>query len=158
MRLAIQKHWKDFVAIVALMLIGAIVGGAILAHQRLYLPKWVPGVGTDFVDYKAQFTTGQSLTPGQGQTVQVAGVNIGEISNVELVDGRAVVTMKIRRKYTPIYRNATALLRPKTGLNDMVIELTPGTKSAGVTIKDAECVSKTYPNFFADLEKLRAKH
>ncbi len=30
-----------------------------------------------------------------------------------------------------------------------------GTKSAGVTIKDAGCVSKTYPGFFQDLEKLR---
>jgi 3-phosphoshikimate 1-carboxyvinyltransferase len=30
-----------------------------------------------------------------------------------------------------------------------------GTKSAGVTIKDAGCVSKTYPGYFQDLEKLR---
>ena len=35
--------------------------------------------------------------------------------------------MKIRRKYTPIYKNATVLLRPKTGLKDMIIELDPGT-------------------------------
>jgi 3-phosphoshikimate 1-carboxyvinyltransferase len=32
-----------------------------------------------------------------------------------------------------------------------------GTKSAGVTIKDAGCVSKTYPAYFEDLEKLRAR-
>lgn len=30
-----------------------------------------------------------------------------------------------------------------------------GTKIAGVTIQNAECVNKTYPAFFADLEKLR---
>jgi 3-phosphoshikimate 1-carboxyvinyltransferase len=30
-----------------------------------------------------------------------------------------------------------------------------GTKSAGVTIKDPGCVSKTYPAYFQDLEKLR---
>ena len=30
-----------------------------------------------------------------------------------------------------------------------------GTRSAGVTIKDAECVNKTYPNYFEDLAKLR---
>jgi 3-phosphoshikimate 1-carboxyvinyltransferase len=28
------------------------------------------------------------------------------------------------------------------------------TKSSGVVIKDAECVSKTYPNYFADLRKI----
>ncbi|HEX3357435.1 MAG TPA: 3-phosphoshikimate 1-carboxyvinyltransferase [Tepidisphaeraceae bacterium] len=30
-----------------------------------------------------------------------------------------------------------------------------GTRSGGVTIKDVECVGKTYPGFFADLERLR---
>lgn len=30
-----------------------------------------------------------------------------------------------------------------------------GTKSSGVTIKDAECVNKTYPNYFKDLARLR---
>ncbi len=30
-----------------------------------------------------------------------------------------------------------------------------GTKSAGVTIKDVQCVNKTYPEFFKDLERLR---
>lgn len=31
-----------------------------------------------------------------------------------------------------------------------------GTRMAGVTIREAECVNKTYPGFFNDLEKLRA--
>ena len=39
--------------------------------------------------------------------------------------------MKIKEKYKPIYRDATILLRPKTGLKDMILELDPGTKSAG---------------------------
>ncbi len=30
-----------------------------------------------------------------------------------------------------------------------------GTRAAGITIRDAECVSKTYPRFFEDLESLR---
>jgi 3-phosphoshikimate 1-carboxyvinyltransferase len=30
-----------------------------------------------------------------------------------------------------------------------------GTKAAGVTINDAECVNKTYPDYFTDLDKLR---
>jgi phospholipid/cholesterol/gamma-HCH transport system substrate-binding protein len=131
MRTAIRKHARDFAFVIGLVLAALLVGGYILSNQRFYLPKWVPALGSDFVDYKAQFSTAQSVTPGQGQTVQVAGVDVGDITRVDLKDGRAVVTMKIRRKYTPIYRNATALLRPKTGLNDMVIELDPGTRSAG---------------------------
>ena len=131
MRTAIRKHARDFAFVIGLVLVSRCVGGYILSNQRFYLPNWVPVVGSDFVDYKAQFSTAQSVTPGQGQTVQVAGVDVGDITKVDLVDGRAVVTMKIRRKYTPIYKNATALLRPKTGLNDMVIELDAGHADGG---------------------------
>jgi phospholipid/cholesterol/gamma-HCH transport system substrate-binding protein len=130
-RTAIRKHLRDFAFVIGLVVVALLVGSYILSNQRFYLPKWVPVVGSDFVDYKAQFSTAQSVTPGQGQTVQVAGVDVGDITKVDLVGGRAVVTMKIRRKYTPLYRNATALLRPKTGLNDMVIELDPGSRNAG---------------------------
>jgi phospholipid/cholesterol/gamma-HCH transport system substrate-binding protein len=128
------------------------VGSYILGHQRFYLPKWVPVVGTEFVDYKAEFTTAQSVTPGQGQSVNVAGVPVGEISKVELKDGRAVVTMKIRRKYAHVYKDASAMLRPKTGLNDMVIELTPGSRRAGEIdhAKQVIPITQTLPNVNTD--------
>jgi phospholipid/cholesterol/gamma-HCH transport system substrate-binding protein len=146
-RTAIRKHLRDFAFVIVAVLVALLVGGYILSHQRFYLPNWVPVVGSDFVDYKAQFSTAQSVTPGQGQTVQVAGVDVGDITRVDLVDGRAVVTMKIRRKYTPLYRNATALLRPKTGLNDMVIELDPGSRNAGTAPAGYTVpVAQTLPN------------
>jgi ACR3 family arsenite transporter len=52
----------------------------------------------------------------------VVDVTIGEIGGVTLENGTAMVEMKIREKYAHIYKDATALLRPKTGLNDMVID------------------------------------
>ncbi|MCW3039371.1 MAG: hypothetical protein JWM31_1276 [Solirubrobacterales bacterium] len=131
MKRAIREYSPFFAAIIGLAVIAAVVGGYILAHQRFYLPAWVPLGGSEFVDYKATLPTAQSITPGQGQTVNVAGVPVGEISKVDLVDGRAVVTMKIRKKFTPIYKDATILVRPKTGLNDMILELSPGLKSSG---------------------------
>jgi phospholipid/cholesterol/gamma-HCH transport system substrate-binding protein len=131
-RTAIRKYSRDFAAIIVLFILAIGVAGYILGHQRFYLPKWVPVLGSNFVTYKAEFSTGKSLTPGQGQTVDIAGVPVGEIGNVELKDGRALVTMKIKHKYTPIYKDATALLRPKTGLEDMIIELTPGSRRSGV--------------------------
>jgi phospholipid/cholesterol/gamma-HCH transport system substrate-binding protein len=39
--------------------------------------------------------------------------------------------MNIYKQYAPIYRNATVLLRPRTPLKDMYLELDPGTRSAG---------------------------
>ena len=128
---AIRKHFGDFAAIIVLFFIAAGVGGYILSNQRFYLPPDVPVLGTDFFEVKGEFQTAKSVTPGQGQTVTIAGVNVGEIQKVELRDGRALVTMKVRRRYGErIRKDATLLLRPKTGLEDMVVEMTPGSKSA----------------------------
>jgi phospholipid/cholesterol/gamma-HCH transport system substrate-binding protein len=150
-RSAIRKHIRDFVALVLLFITALGVGGYILSNQRFYLPKWVPFVGSDYVKYKADFATAQSVTPGQGQTVNIAGVKVGEITKVDLEDGKAVITMSIKRKYTPIYKDATALLRPKTGLNDMLVELTPGSKTAGkLPTSEPIPINRTLPNVNAD--------
>jgi phospholipid/cholesterol/gamma-HCH transport system substrate-binding protein len=150
-RSAISKHTRDFVALILLFVVALAVGGYILSNQRLYLPHWVPFVGSDFVTYKFDFSTAQSVTPGQGQTVNIAGVKVGEITAVDLSNGHAVVTAQIKRKYTPIYKNATALLRPKTGLNDMLIELTPGSKTAGeLPPSEHVPINQTLPNINAD--------
>ena len=82
---------------------------------------------------KAEFQTAQAVIAGQGQTVRVSGVRIGDIGAVELKDGRAIVRMDIDRKYKDmVHTDATALLRPKTGLKDMFIQLEPGTDDAPV--------------------------
>jgi phospholipid/cholesterol/gamma-HCH transport system substrate-binding protein len=136
MKLAIQKHLRDFIAIVVLVVIAAGVGSYILANQRFYLPAWVPLIGSDFFTLNAEFETAKSVTPGQGQTLTIAGVDVGEISKVTLVDGRARIEFKVRRKYAERIRSdATMLLRPKTGLEDMTVELSPGT-SAGEKVRE----------------------
>jgi phospholipid/cholesterol/gamma-HCH transport system substrate-binding protein len=152
MRTAIRKHLRDFLAIVVLVLLAAVVGGYILAHQRIYLPGWVPVFGRSYYTLKGEFSTAQAITPGQGQTVDIAGVQVGEISNVDLVDGRAIVTMRIKPKYDEVYPNATMLLRPKTGLKDMIVELDPGTSAGGKRLKSGATipVSQTQPDVNLD--------
>lgn len=127
----ITYHLPDFIAIVAIVLLASGVATYILSHQRFYLPSWVPVVGKDFYTVYAQFETAQAVMPGQGQTVAIAGVPIGDLTKVRLDDGVAIIEMKIKRRYAPIYKDADMLLRPKTGLNDMFIQLNPGTKKAG---------------------------
>jgi phospholipid/cholesterol/gamma-HCH transport system substrate-binding protein len=128
---AIRKHLVDFLAIIGLIVVALGVASVILANQRLTLPGWFPVLGQDFTEVEAELSTAQAVTPGQGQTVNVAGVEVGEISGVRLEDGKAIVTLKLEEDSVPVYRNASVLLRPKTGLKDMVAELTPGTKDAG---------------------------
>jgi phospholipid/cholesterol/gamma-HCH transport system substrate-binding protein len=125
-RRAIAKHARDFAAVLGLALVAAVVAGYILGHQRLRFP-WE---GRPF-ELQAAFSTAQAVTPGQGQTVRVSGVRVGDISGVKLKDGRAVVTMSLDPQYKDlVHTDATALLRPKTGLKDMFIELDPGTTRA----------------------------
>ena len=131
MRTAIRKHYLDFLAIIGLLVVAAAVSTVILGKQRLALPGWVPLVGKDFFEIEAEMSTAQAVTPGQGQTVNIAGVEVGEIASVKLRDGKAIIGMRIRPKYDRVYKNASVLLRPKTGLKDMVAELTPGTRDAG---------------------------
>jgi phospholipid/cholesterol/gamma-HCH transport system substrate-binding protein len=150
-RTAIRKHLKDFVAILGLMAVALLVASVILSHQRLSLPAWVPFLGQDFYEINAELSTAQAVTPGQGQTVNIAGVEVGEITSVKLVDGRAVIGMKIRPEYRRVYRDATILMRPKTGLKDMVAELTPGTPAAGRLPEGGTIpVSQTLPDVNLD--------
>ena len=131
MKRAIKNHLRDFIAILLLFVVAFGVASYVLSQQRFNLPAWVPGLGKDFYVLHAEFRTAKAVTPGQGQTVTIAGINVGEISKVELVDGRARVEMKLEEKYGErVRKDATLLLRPKTGLEDMVIEMTPGSSDA----------------------------
>jgi phospholipid/cholesterol/gamma-HCH transport system substrate-binding protein len=131
MRRQIRKQLPVFVTILVLVVGALAVVGYILSNQRFYLPAWVPVLGTDFSEVDAELPTAQAVVPGQGQTVNIAGVQVGEVGEVRLEDGRAVVKLQIQDEYRPIYRDATILLRPKTGLKDMFLALDPGTERAG---------------------------
>ena len=125
MKRAIRIHRRDFAAIVALLLGAIAVTGYIFAHQPSFT------FGKSYYTVRAQFTSAAAVTSGQGQTVDIAGVEVGQIGGVSLQNGHAVVTMNIFKQYAPIYKNATVLLRPRTPLKDMYLELDPGTRSAG---------------------------
>ena len=150
MKQAIQKHMGDFLAIIALVFAAILVALVILPNQRLSLPAGVPILGRDFVDVEAELATAQAVTPGQGQTVNIAGVEVGEISSVELESGKAIVGMRIEREHSTIYKDATILLRPKTGLKDMVAELNPGTEAAGELGDERIPISQTLPDVNLD--------
>ena len=123
MRDAIRKNLRLFLLMVAFMSLGVAVGTYILAHQRLRFPIFEE----EPFGLRMELANAQAVTPGQGQTVRVSGIQIGEIGKVDLKDGYAVVELKIEPKYEGLIReDATALLRPKTPLKDMFLEVDPG--------------------------------
>jgi phospholipid/cholesterol/gamma-HCH transport system substrate-binding protein len=150
-RRAIRENLRDFVAIIALFVLAVAVVGVILVRQGVTFPAWVPGIGTEQLELKAQFTSAQAVTPGQGQTVDIAGIKVGTVTGVNLENDTAVVDMEIDDKYAPlIHPDATLLLRPKTGLNDMVIEVDPGTGKKPIEVGSTVPTSQTEPNVNPD--------
>jgi phospholipid/cholesterol/gamma-HCH transport system substrate-binding protein len=147
----IKKQARVFVAIIFLFVMALGIGGYILSNQRFYLPAWVPLAGSDFYTVKAELPTGQAVVPGQGQTVNIAGVKIGEVGSVRLEEGKALVDLQIKDEYRPIYRDASVLLRPKTGLKDMYLALDPGNRRAGELPEGGRVrVANTLPDVNSD--------
>ena len=152
MRRALRAHLRDVLAIIGLILAGLFAVTVILVNQRASLPNWVPVIGSDRFELSADFSTAQAVTPGQGQSVDISGIKVGEVTGVKLEDGQAVVSMEVDNKYAPlIHDNASLLLRPKTGLNDMVIEVDPGTQSSP-EVKEGSTLplASTQPNVAPD--------
>ena len=127
MKKALSRYGSHVAALTGIVVLALGVAAYITAHQRLHFP-W-----EERMTIVAEFSTAQSVTPGQGQTVTVAGVEVGEIGQVTLHEGRARVEMVLEpdKLGGPVYANARLLLRPKTGLNDMSIDMDPGTPQRG---------------------------
>jgi phospholipid/cholesterol/gamma-HCH transport system substrate-binding protein len=122
----IRRHLVELLAVIALVVLAIPISVYILDHQRLRWP-W-----EEVMTLEAEFRNAQAVSPGQGQNVTVAGVEVGEITKVTTEDGVAVVTVELKPdEVGPVYRNATMYLRPKTGLNDMTIQLDPGRPEPG---------------------------
>jgi phospholipid/cholesterol/gamma-HCH transport system substrate-binding protein len=127
----IRKNLAPFAAIVGLVAIAVVVGGYILNEQRLRFPL----LEDKPMRVNVELDNAQAVTPGQGQTAQVAGVEIGDIADVKLENGRALVGLDIKPRYADlIHRDARAVLRPRTGLKDMYVQIFPG--SDGPPVKE----------------------
>lgn len=142
-----RGHRKDTIAIIVLAVAGLVMMLGIFTQQKASLPSWLPVVGEEFDHITAEFATAQAVTPGQGQSVDIAGIQIGKVTSVDLEDGHAVVGMDIVPEYMElIHPNATFLLRPKTGLNDMIVEVDPGSGEKSIESGANFTLAQTEPN------------
>jgi phospholipid/cholesterol/gamma-HCH transport system substrate-binding protein len=148
MRAAIRAHMRDFVALLGMVAIAIGITAYILSNQRLRFPL----IQDSPTQIWVEMANARGVTPGQGQTVRVAGMRVGDVGKVELVDGKARVRMDLDSEYrTLVRRDATVLLRPRTGLKDMFLALDPGSPSERA-VKEGEVLSaaNTAPDVNAD--------
>ena len=148
MRRAIKDHLRDFIAIIGIVVVALGIAGYILVNQRSRFPLVEERPHRMWVE----LANARGVTPGQGQTVRVAGMRVGDVGKVELVEGRARVRMDLDPEYDDLVRrDATVLLRPRTGLKDMFLALDPGSRREPALKEGAVLgASNTLPDVNAD--------
>jgi phospholipid/cholesterol/gamma-HCH transport system substrate-binding protein len=118
--MARQYLWV--VVTIAMFMVASVAIAAYILNEQRFRWPW-----DNVISLQVEFPSGQAITAGQGQQVLISGVKIGEIGDVKLENGAALVRLDIEPDRSgPIYRNATFLVRPKTALNDMSVQVDPG--------------------------------
>lgn len=121
---------RHYVVVIGLAALGFGCAVYVLAHQGSGLSSpW-----SNNYDVKVELPAADGVVAGIGQPVDVAGVGVGSIVDAKLdASGSALLTLEIQRGQLPrIYRNASAALEPITPLDDMRIQLDPGSPPAAV--------------------------
>ena len=134
MRRSVAKFWRlarsepglgrNVVAMGVLVVLGSTFAAYFLSHQR-FNPPW-----EDRYTVYAIFDEAAAISPGNGQEVRIAGVPVGDIRAASVTEeGRARLELRIDTEHE-IHSDATVVLRPKSPLNDMYVEVNPGTPDA----------------------------
>lgn len=84
--------------------------------------------GAQRQDQKAAFTDVAALR--NGDDVRVAGIRVGKVKDIQLKEGRAVVTMSFDGK-RELYKDAKAVISQRSALGQAYVNVTPGTPNAG---------------------------
>ena len=126
MAVQVRRYARDFLALVALIAIGATCGVLILRSQRLANPF------ASYYTVNGVFPSATAVVAGLGEPVNVAGVRVGQITGTSLRGGVALIRMQIDPTKIPrIYGGAHADLVPRTPLEDMQVNIWPGNRAAG---------------------------
>src|SRR4051812_45822662 len=122
MALNIRQRWERVktvpglgrdTAAVVLMVVAGVVSYLIMQSNIARAP-WA-----STQDVKAEFAQVPGVHVESTNSVTIAGVKVGKISNWEATNrGTAILTLEIDPDHK-VYDNARAILRPKNPLNDM---------------------------------------
>lgn len=127
--LEVRRSLRPFLYFMLLAVLGVVAFVGIFRNLTFSRP-W-----EDYREVRAEFNDVKGVFPG-GHQVRINGVKVGVVSESKLVDGRAVLTLKIEEKWGPIYKNAKMRIRPVTPLQDLYVNVTDrGDRSAGEATK-----------------------
>lgn len=123
---------KNVVILAALLVLALGAGSWILGNQRFTAP-WA-----DTFTLAAEFEAVPGVSPGKGQEVRMFGVIVGQISDARVNNrGRAELELTLEPEFEGrVYENARLVLRPKSPLNEMYVEMDPGGPPARPMVRD----------------------
>ena len=132
--LELRRASRPAVALLALIVLSLVCLAIIFANNGVSLP-WQS-------TYQRQIALDNAKgIVAQKQTVRLAGVTVGRIEGLKLVNGQPIATISIDPKYGPLYHDAVVRLRPETPLDDMYIDIVSrGTAAAG-QLRSSEVLS-----------------
>lgn len=142
-----RRRRSVFTGIVVLVVFAASVGVAVTSHKGL------PGMPRTVV--RAAFTEVGALR--SGDDVRIGSVRVGQVGEIELVDGKPVVELKFDGDRS-IYRNAkavTASVGARSALGQKYVEFTPGSPDAG-EVEPGEIIPATTTTGAQELSELLA--
>lgn len=104
----------------------AVLTTAVLSKNLTFQRPW-----QSYRTVKVSFNDVKGIFPG-GHQVRVNGVKVGIVEKSDLVNGRPVLTLKLEKKWGPVYKDARMRIRPVTPLQDLYVNITNrGTPAAG---------------------------
>ena len=135
LRKRLHKNWqrvrtepglkKNVITMALLLVLATVAGSWVLGNQRFTAP-WA-----DRFELAAEFEAVPGGAPGNGPEVRKYGGIGGPITDARVNDeGRAELVMSLDPGH-PVYEDARLVLRPKSPLNEMYVEIDPGTPDAG---------------------------
>ena len=123
--LELRRGRKPLSWLILLYVIAAAAAVATLARQEFISPL------SDYEYVQVALDNAAGVVAGKTE-VRVAGVQVGLVQSVRLVAGRPRLTLAINPDIGPIHADARAQLAAVTPLQDMYVELDPGTRSSAI--------------------------
>jgi phospholipid/cholesterol/gamma-HCH transport system substrate-binding protein len=130
------------------LVVGAfvLVGILCLAYLSIKLGK-LELVGGDVYEVEAQFNSASGLKPGTA--VEIAGVEVGRIRGITLIEDRAKVILAVNST-VKLYTDTIASLKSRGIIGEKFLSLSPG--GGGDPLKPGDTIRDTESGL--DLEQL----
>jgi len=106
--------------------------------------------------YRVKIAFPEATQLAEQADVRIAGVSVGKVlkKSLDPQGNRTVATIELESRYTPLHRDARAILRQKTLLGETYVELTSGTSRPGNDVPDGGWLARSRVTHTVELDEI----